>query len=367
MKKWISCIIIAVMMFSLIGYGDIKVYAKENTSVGIMYYAYEQLHEEEKVVYQEIYQALYSIKDTVQVSTLDTEVLNKVFQCVMNDHPEIFYAKGYEVVQYVSQNKVNKMMFNPIYTMNKSTIRQNKKQINQYIKKCLDGIATDASEYDKIRYFYEYVILNTEYNTNSANSQNICSVMIDGESVCQGYAKAFQYLCHKVGIEATLVTGYANNEGHAWNLVYADNKPYYVDVTWGDASYIIAGEESYSGTVPPITYDYLMVTTDMLSLTHQIDNIVEVPKCVNMELNYFVKENLFFINYDENKLKSIFADATMQGEHYIALKCNGLSVYKIMKEHLIDKQEVFRFLSEQSNSVAFAENSLQYTLSFMLE
>lgn len=367
MKKWISCIIFTVMMFSLVGYGDINVYAKESTTASIAYYAYDLLKAEEQIVYQEIFQALSEVKDTVQVSTLDTQVLNKVFQCVMNDHPEIFYAKGYEVVQYMLQNKVNKVMFNPIYTMNKSVIRQNRKLINGYVEKCLSGLSEDAGEYEKICYFYEYIIKNTEYNAKSSNSQNICSVMIDGESVCQGYAKAFQYLCYQAGINATLVTGYANNEGHAWNLVYAEDKPYYVDVTWGDASYIITGDATYNGSVPPITYDYLMVTTDMLSLTHQIDNVVEVPKCVNMELNYFVKEDLFFINYDEDKLREIFASAIADGDQYVTLKCNGSAVYKLMKEYLIDKQEVFRFLPGQSKSVAFAENSLQYTLSFMLE
>lgn len=366
MKKWIHYIIMAAMLFSLTKYGYINVYAKETTDT-IAYYAYEQLTEQEQIVYQEVYQALSTVKESVQVSTLDTELLNKAFQCVMNDHPEIFYTKGYEVVQYMLKNKVNRLMCKPIYTMSKSTIRQNKKQIAQYVKKCLTDLPENAGEYETIRYFYEYIIENTEYRSDSPNSQNICSVMIDGESVCQGYAKAFQYLCHKVGINATLVTGYANDEGHAWNLVYADGKPYFVDVTWGDASYIMEEDATYSGTVPPITYDYLMVTTDMLCLTHQIENVVEIPQCVNMELNYFVKENLFFINYDVNKLKTIFDNARLQGEQYVTVKCNGQTVYQLMKEHLLQKQEIFQFLPGQSSSVAFAENSLQYTLSFMLE
>ena len=225
----------------------------------------------------------------------------------------------------------------------------------------------DADDYEKILYLYEYIIKNTEYSSDISNGQSICSVMIDGKTVCQGYTKAFQYLCQKAGIDATMVTGTANDMSHAWNLVYADNKPYYVDVTWGDASYIMMEDNAYSGTIPPINYDYFMVTSDMLSQTHEVDNVIEVPKCVNMELNYFVKENLFFINYDEDKLRQIFADALEEDEHYVTIKCNGATVFRAMKEHLIEKQEVFLFIPGESTSIVFAENSLQYTLSFMLE
>ena len=365
MKRWISCIFITVLVFGLIGNGKINVYAKESEEIN--YFAYNQLSEEEQVIYQEIYQTLITVKESVQISTSSREVIDKVFQCVKNDHPEIFYDKGYEVVYYVTQNKIEKTVFKPTYKMNKSTIRQNRKAIGQYVKKCLEGIPQDAGEYEKILYFYEYIIKNTEYSSDIANGQSICSVMIDGRTVCQGYTKAFQYLCQKSGIDATMVTGYANGMSHAWNLVYAEGKPYYVDLTWGDASYITTEDNDYSGTIPPINYDYFMVTTDMLSQTHELDNVVEVPKCVNMEQNYFVKEDLFFINYDENKLRQIFTDAVESGENYVTIKCNGTTVFRMMKEHLIEKQEIFLLIPGGSTSVVFAENSLQYTLSFMLE
>lgn len=330
-------------------------------------YSYQVLTAEGQTVYKEIYQILKKVGQEVQVSTLDTELLNKVFQCVMNDHPEIFYTKGYDATQYMIQNKTNRIIFQPIYTMSLEEIKRNQKCIKDYVDKCMDSLPKQADDYEKIRYFYEYIILNTEYNTNSKNSQNICSVMIDKKSVCQGYAKAMQYLCQQAGIEAVLVTGYANGVGHAWNLVYADETPYYVDVTWGDASYIITGESDFNGVVPPITYDYLMVTTDMLSKTHRIDNVVALPQCNSTALNYYVKENLFFNAYDENRIETVFSQALNEGEKYITLKCAGDEIYRQMKEQMIDEQKVFQFLPTENRTIAFSENPVQYTLSFMLE
>jgi len=60
--------------------------------------------------------------------------------------------------------------------------------------------------------------------------------------VCEGYAKAFQYLCDLTSFEGDVycytVTGYMGDEAHAWNLVHlSDGKVYLVDVTNIDDEY----------------------------------------------------------------------------------------------------------------------------------
>lgn len=72
----------------------------------------------------------------------------------------------------------------------------------------------------------------TPSTENSAH--NILGVLLEGEGVCESYAKAFQLILNYCGIENVFVTGYAG-EPHAWNLVQLENgKWYWYDLTWDD-------------------------------------------------------------------------------------------------------------------------------------
>ena len=56
--------------------------------------------------------------------------------------------------------------------------------------------------------------------------------------MCAGYAKAYQLILNRMGIECGYITGNAVNDmvsgPHAWNYVRLDGNYYQVDVTWDD-------------------------------------------------------------------------------------------------------------------------------------
>ena len=205
-------------------------------------------------------------------------------------------------------------------------------QIDASVEQMLSGISITDSDYDKAKYVYETLIQNVDYVPEAENNQNICSVFIGGRSVCQGYAKAMQYLLQQKGMEALLVTGFTNQEGHAWNLVRVNGAYYYLDPTWGDASYTFSGEDSsYVGKNPPINYDYFLVTTEEISKTHQIDMEEKLPLCDSTSDNYYVREGLYLENYDEERLRTIFEAGYEQDSHYITLKCSNDEVFSVLK------------------------------------
>lgn len=329
-------------------------------------YAYRCLDAEEQTVYREIYRILTNFGEDVELSITDPEMIGDIFQCVLNDYPEIFYVQGYTYTTYTKGEEIVRLTLSGTYTMTPEEAAFCREGIDAYTEKCLSGLTKEASDYEKVKYVYEYLINKTEYRQDSLENQNICSVFLNGESVCQGYAKATQYLLKRAGVFCTLVIGsVSGGQGHAWNLVQMDGNYYYVDTTWGDASYQMGeGNDTWQNSFPDINYDYLGVTTEQLSRTHSLNNVVPLPFCISMECNYYVQEGTYLTNSDEEVLKQLFETKVNQDNLYITLKCADETVYKEIKNLLIEEQKIFGYLHQSNGSVAYSDNDEQLSLSF---
>lgn len=336
-------------------------------------YCYEQLSEVEKLWYADMYAIMDGMHTDVPLTLkgnqeIGEEGIDRIFQCVLNDNPGLFFVKGYTYTVYTYGEKISKITFSGTYTMDKAEREEKQAQIDAAVETALAGISPEASDYEKIKYVYEYVIKNTNYNMDAADNQNICSVFIGGESVCQGYAKATQYLLKKLGIPATLVVGTVYEvESHAWNLVQADGNYYYVDTTWGDASYQMDEAADVEGVnLPSINYDYLCVTTERLLKTHKIENVVELPICESMENNYYVKEGAYFTAYDEAALAAFFERNYESGKTDVTIQCADKAVFDLFLQELITNQKIFRFLNSPNGTIAYTEDSDKFSMTFWL-
>lgn len=333
----------------------------------LFYYA--QLDVTEQNVYAEILYALEHYAEEMELSTLDIEVVDKVFQYVLLDHPEIFYADGYSFIKYTLGEEVKKITFKGTYIYDAAQKEEREALIEEKALTMLRDIPADASDYEKVKYVYETVIKNTEYDLSSEDNQNICSVFLNGRSVCQGYAKAVQYLLTKLKVPATVVLGTVENgEGHAWNLVKIDNQYYYVDATWGDASYLFQeneGEMEYYDA-PAINYDYLCVTTEELLRTHTLGDIVNLPFCDSMSANYYVREGAYFTELDYNQLETLIQRYQKQQKENVTLRCRDESVYETMVEELIQKQTIFHYIDGTDDSILYVDSPKQLSITFWL-
>ena len=325
-------------------------------------YAFEHLNDEGQTLYAEILTIIQSRAEDIVVSTLDEEILDVVCQFVLADHPEIFYMDGYTYTRYTIGGELNKISFTGNYIYQGEEVVDRQTRIDSYVNTCLSGMGEDLDDYGKVKYIFDYLITNTDYDSTSPDNQNICSVFLYGKSVCQGYAKATQYLLNKIGIPATLVTGKVNGVGHAWNLVYIDGEYTYVDTTWGDSSYQRTESSDDTGKLPLINYAYLCCTTQDISRTHTISETLPMPKCESLRNNYYVRENEYFVTPDMDAVGALFSRRYADGSNNVTIKCSTYDVYRQIYKGLIDDQQVFGYLQGSNNTVSYTTFDDQYIL-----
>lgn len=336
-------------------------------------YAYNHLTDMERIWYRDIEEILGTFATGRKISRvcleggLDETDLDRIFQYVLNDHPELFYVEGYSYLKYTRGDRITSIVFSGTYSMDRDTAMERRARIREAADGILARIPGDASDYEKVKYVYETLIRDTEYRLGAPDDQNIYSVFVNHVSVCQGYAKAVQYLLGRLGMECALVMGTVDTgEVHAWNLVNLDGSYYYLDATWGDASYQLcdSGVETSVYGIPEISYDYLCVTTAELEKTHTLDGELPMPLCDATENNFYVREDAYFLEYDRGQMEELFQRAASQGRKAVSMKCADEDCYRQVISAMIDGHEIFDYLPEKEGSVAYAQNDTQYSLTF---
>ncbi len=340
-------------------------------------FAYSELDDSCRTCYMEIYAILSDMLEKVELSTLDTEEVDLAFRAVMVDHPEIFYVKGYSIGKYMNGNVLKKIVFSGTYTMPKDKAQAASQRVDDYVQRVIDNAPRDAGDFVTIKYVYDYLIRNNEYVLDSENNQNILSVVDNGKTVCQGYTKAMQLILNRMGIFCTLVNGKAcgrngvpdaeelkdsqNAEwgGHVWNIVKCNGMYYNVDVTWGDAAITLMNTDGSLTSDIDINYEFFLVDDAELIGTHDPEPVVRMPKCNTMEDNYYNHEGVYFTKIDPDQLYRAFESAYASGETHVFLKAASADVFKALKIHLFDDQNIFEYLGRTNvRYVEFAERNL---------
>ena len=325
-------------------------------------YAFSMLSSHEKRVYVEIYRAIQSMAEETRMSSLDVDEIDKCFNCVMIDNPDFFYTDGYKMTRTLVNGELESISFRPRYTMTGREILEKEDSIDSYVNRFITGMPELPDEYSKAKYIFDYLVDNTEYDIESENSQNICSVFVDNKSVCQGYAMAAKYLADELGLFCTIVYGNAGGENHAWNLMRLDGTYCHVDITWGDTSYRNTAEGT-DGAMKD--YVFLGASDDLIKVNHTVDSIVELPACDSLDAYYFVREGRYFTEEDHDKLREVFDRAYMDNEEILTVRCADRKVYDDLDEFLFTEGNVFRYL-KGNGKARYVRNSEELTLSVLL-
>ena len=198
---------------------------------------------------------------------------------------------------------------------------------------CISQTDETWSDYGRIKSVYEYLIDTVVYNAEAPDNQCMQSALLNHQSVCAGYAKAFQYICHRMGYFCTYVTGSIRSGGdHAWNIVRIDGNYYHVDVTWGDPVFATSQEEGTGLTVT--NYNYLCCTDEEILTTHSPDGVITMPSCTDSSYNYYRINGMYYDTWDYGTIYSKLMESVQRGDTSIVMKFGTRDAYETAKFEL---------------------------------
>lgn len=208
-------------------------YTGDGLDFNTVYYPYyAMLDDKGKHIYRQIYANANAIYPTfMPVEEVTSKQLRNIFAAVYNDHPELFWLE----TAYACKYKRTGQCVEIDLEFNRTTqeLDSAKEEFNSQVGMIAAGAQELPDQYTKEKFVHDALLERISYNARAEMNQSAYSALVNGETVCAGYARAFQYILQQLGIPCYYCTGFAG-ESHAWNIVALDDGYYNVDTTWDD-------------------------------------------------------------------------------------------------------------------------------------
>lgn len=219
-------------------------------------------------VLQKLYRQIYANAMNVNgifmpIEQVTPNQLKNVFVAVINDHPEIFWMDSAYRGRFSRDGTCLEIALH--FNQTVDNLAELRAGFDAAAQEILSIAQNMDSDYEKEIYVHNALLDRIEYNLRAPLNQTAYSALVNGQTVCAGYARAFQYLMGQLGVPCYYCTGYAG-QNHAWNIIKLDGEFYNVDTTWNDTD--------------PNTYNYFNKTDLIFSRTHMREELsVYLPPC----------------------------------------------------------------------------------------
>lgn len=211
-------------------------------------------------------------EDRITLPALTSSQVSRVIDAVNFDYPDIFYLDIKSIPYSLGHTQTVVEM---PYLLSFSEAVKTKKEIDHEVNLIIAGTKGMCPE-EMEAYLHDTLVRRCVYGTNPrhpAHAHNLIGPFLERKCVCEGYAKAFQYLADKVKLLSIVATGTANTPGeipgpHAWNIVKLGKTTYHLDVTF---DHLIDGK--YCSRA------YFNLSDAEIFRDHQTSSNFPLPKC----------------------------------------------------------------------------------------
>lgn len=224
---------------------------------------YNMLDDNSKALYRQIYANANALNKSFRpIVQTNMKELRNVIESVTYDHPELFWLDTTFYTEYDWDGTAVKLELSFYDSLGDITPARNAFEANA--DKLIEGARGLSSDYEKEKYVHDILADKLNYKHNPLD-QSAYSAIVGDNTVCAGYAKAFQYLMQKLGIPTYLCVGAGAFQLHGWNVTRINGNYYNVDCTWDDQD--------------PTIYDYFNLPDSINFMHTRMFQSVNLPAC----------------------------------------------------------------------------------------
>lgn len=269
-------------------------------------YGRERLGEEEQAVYDRLREAALRFCASVPLDTVSADQLKPAMRCLRRDYPELFWMS--EAYRY-SVDETG-LCVELSYTLEKEEAGEQARKLEEAADRLLEGISMQLPEFDRALLIHDRLVTWIRYDREAERPNTLEGALLDRRATCEGYARAYQYLLSRVGIEALILYGNAG-EPHAWNAVRIGDSYLLCDLTWDDVV-LKDGTELLSHT-------YFLRDSVFFSATHEpLGSEVNypIPECGPAGQSYFARTETLLTDTAEEEIRAVLSRAADRAAAY---------------------------------------------------
>lgn len=249
---------------------------------------------------------------TLSHPLMTQEEMYRLYTAFTNDNPQFFFlSRHYGIEGYEKNADASYHRMILLYTMDAVERQTALYELEKAGKAVLEQAAgKDAFETEL--FLHDWLAAHCTYeneDTETLSLYDAYGALVNGRAVCEGYARAMQWLLNKSGMPCTLVNGKDSSGGaHMWNMVTVDGENYHLDVTWDDSDDILR-------------HNYFNLTTSEIEISHTVstDNI-GIPTCTATAANYYRRTGRYIDSYRRHDIAEKIAAAVAAGETTVELR-----------------------------------------------
>lgn len=325
-------------------------------SDGVTRYYYHTLSEEGRLAYTLILDSIRTHPSEIEIPQLNDADFHEMFCALSYDNPDLLCMTNES--QIVVRGA--KAYFVPQYFTDAHTCESHRQALENAADSILSGVHADMDDFDKELYFHDRICECTVYAPNDSRTVGYSAydALVQGQAVCEGYARAMQFLLNRADVQNYLVTGIATetdgtSEGHMWNVVTIRGDNYYLDVTWDDMDE--NDDSRYSHT-------YFNVTSADILKNH-LEIQPENNNCTATAFNYFVRRDLYIKKYNADAQALLIREirnANQNETHGFEVRFANTDAYQSAVSDLIDNDAISELVRKAMRGTAVRYESVVY-------